>query len=339
MMTKTLIALTIAASTFGAMQTANACTTAAYHNGEAQITMRTMDWNGYDNATVVGEGRGMLNRYSETDGVSTKAKYAAIKIESFGDATVAEGINEKGLEARILYLGTDAGTEFQADTADVPNVDAGQVPNFVLDNFATVTEALEALKAVDVIPTGITGIPGHEDEALYPPVHYQLVDASGNVAVVEYIGGEMKVYTEHGASYMSNDPAFDYHLNLDKEQVEPNATIRAADRRLRAKRVTEELYQRGVTNSHQALISMKATQATSLSGYNQQDPYLDNATFPTLWTVFTDRANKTLLLDRAHTFTVESYSFEMFDGGESARVVLGENPTPNANFTQALSTH
>ncbi|WP_411992125.1 linear amide C-N hydrolase [Agarivorans sp. DSG3-1] len=337
MMNKTLIALTIAASTFGILQTANACTTAAYHNGEAQVTVRTMDWNGYDNATVVGKGRGMEHSYSDTDGVSTKAKYAAIKIESFADATVAEGINEKGLEARILYLGTAAGTEFQQDVAGTPNVDAGQVPNFVLDNFASVAEALEGLKAVDVIPTGITGIPGHENEALYPPVHYQLVDATGDVAVVEYIGGEMKVYTEHGASYMSNDPAFDFHLNLDKEQVEPNSTIRASDRRLRAKLITEDLYQRGVTDSQQALVSMKATQATIFSGYNEQDPYADNATFPSLWTVFTDRTNKTIMLDRAHTFAVESYSFEMFDTSEPARVVLGENPTPNANFTKSLT--
>ncbi|WP_163130829.1 linear amide C-N hydrolase [Agarivorans sp. Alg241-V36] len=336
-MNKTLIALTIAASTFGLMQTANACTTAAYHNGEAQVTMRTMDWNGYDNATVVGKGRGINNSYSETNGVSTKAKYAAIKIESFGHATVAEGINEKGLEARILYLGTDAGTQFQQDTAELPNVDAGEVPNFVLDNFATVAEAIAGLESVEVIPTGITGIPGHEDEAIYPPVHFQLVDASGEVAVVEYIGGEMKVYSEHGASYMSNDPAFDYHLTLDKEQVEPNATIRAADRRLRAKITTEDLYQRNVTNSQQALISMKATQAASFSGYNQHDPYFDNATFPTLWTVFTDRTNKTLMLDRAHTFATESYSFDMFDVAAAERVVLGENPTPNASFTNELA--
>ncbi|MPW29179.1 linear amide C-N hydrolase [Agarivorans sp. B2Z047] len=336
-MNKTLIALTIAASTFGIMQTAKACTTAAYHNGEAQVTMRTMDWNGYDNATVVGKGRGIENSYSKTDGVSSKAKYAAIKIESFTHGTVAEGINEKGLEARILYLGTAAGTQFQDDTAEVSNVDAGQVPNYVLDNFATVAEALEGLKAVEVIPTGITGIPGHEDEAIYPPVHFQLVDASGDVAVVEYIGGEMKVYNEHGASYMSNDPAFDFHLNLDKEQVEPNATIRAADRRLRAKLSTEDLYQRNVTDSQQALISMKATQAAAFSGYNQQDPYADNATFPTLWTVFTDRTNKTMMLDRAHTFAVESYSFDMFDTGVAKRVVLGENPMPNATFTNKLS--
>ncbi|MEE1674285.1 linear amide C-N hydrolase [Agarivorans aestuarii] len=336
-MNKTLIALTIAASTFGIMQTANACTTAAYHNGEAQVTMRTMDWNGYDNATVVGKGRGINNSYSETDGVSTKAKYAAIKIESFGHATVAEGINEKGLEARILYLGTDAGTQFQQDTAELANVDAGEVPNFVLDNFATVAEAIAGLESVEVIPTGITGIPGHEDEAIYPPVHFQLVDASGEVAVVEYIGGEMKVYSEHGASYMSNDPAFDYHLTLDKEQVEPNATIRAADRRLRAKVTTEDLYQRNVTNSQQALISMKATQAAAFSGYNQQDPYFDNATFPTLWAVFTDRTNKILMLDRAHTFATESYSFDMFDVAAAERVVLGENPTPNASFTNELA--
>ncbi|QBF83762.1 linear amide C-N hydrolase [Shewanella maritima] len=322
-MKKSIIAFAIAATVSAGF--AQACTTAVYGNDQAQMTMRTMDWFGQDQAVVVGTGKGMATQYSETDGVETTSKFAALKIESFNPGVVAEAMNENGFEARILYLGKEAGTKFAADTAEKPNVDAGMVPTWAVDNFDNVADVINALQQVDVVPTGICDLPNHEGECIYPPVHYQFADASGNAAVVEFIDGEMKVYTEYGANYMSNDPAFDQHLKADAEKVEPNATINPLDRRLRAKVIVEDLYTRNVTDINKAKLSLKAVGATVFAGYDQLDKEV-NDIFPTLWTNYTDRTNKTWTLDRYDSWAAEQYSFEQFDTTAAKRVVLGQNP-------------
>ncbi|MPY24400.1 linear amide C-N hydrolase [Shewanella sp. YLB-07] len=322
-MKKTLVAISIVAT--ATVGIAQACTTAVYNNGDAHLTVRTMDWFGHDDAVVVGTGVGMVHTYSETDGLKTPAKYAAMKIESFTPGLVAEAMNEEGLEARILYLSTDAGTQFAEDRPDVKNVDAASVPRWAVDNFATVADVINALDEVDVIPTEVCDLPNHEGECLYPPVHYQFTDAQGNTAVVEFIDGKMQAYTEDGSAYMSNDPEFSVHLILDAEATEAGSTIRAYDRRLRAKSVIADMYARDVTDNAQAKASIKAVGATVFAGYDQVDPYVNNV-FPTLWTIYTDRDAKEWQLDRYDTWHVERYGFDMFDGNEAKRVVLGTHP-------------
>lgn len=322
-MKKTLLAIALA--TTATVGIANACTTAVYNNGEAQLTMRTMDWFGHDQAVVVGTGAGIDTQYSATDGVATRSKFAALKIESFNPGIVAEAMNEQGLEARILYLGTGAGTEFAQDRADTKNVDAGMVPTWAVDNFSSVTEVVSALQSVDVLPTAVCDLPNHEGECIYPPVHYQFADAQGNTAVVEFIKGEMKIYTGSGSAYMSNDPAFDEHLALDEQQAEAGSTILPSDRRLRAKSVIADMYERNVTDATKAQNSMKAVGATVFAGYDQIDKSV-NDVFPTLWTNYTDRDAKTWTFDRYDTWAVEHYSFDMFNNNEAKRVVLGAHP-------------
>ena len=322
-MKKSLLVIAIAAT--AAIGIAQACTTAVYNNGDAHLTVRTMDWFGHDDAVVVGTGAGMNNTYSSTNGVQTDSKFAAMKIESFKPGIVAEAMNEQGLEARILYLGTAAGTQFAADRVEVKNVDAANIPSWAVDNFDSVTDVINALKNVDVLPTKVCDLPKHEGECLYPPVHYQFADAQGNTAVVEFIDGEMKAYTEDGSAYMSNDPEFSVHLVLDAEKAEAGPTVRAYDRRLRAKTIVEDMYARDVTDNTKAKASIKAVAATVFAGYDQIDPYV-NDVFPTLWTIHTDRDAKEWNLDRYDTWTVEHYSFDMFDATQAKRVVLGAHP-------------
>ncbi|RKF18770.1 linear amide C-N hydrolase [Alginatibacterium sediminis] len=333
-MNKTIIASVIATMSIVGTGVSQACTTAAYHNGDTSISARTMDWAGNDEAIVVGTGAGMLNSYSDNDGLQTTSKYAALKIESFNPGIVAEAMNEQGLEVHLLYLGISAGTEFQADTADFQNVDATNVPRFLVDNFANVDEAIAGLKGVDVIGTEVYNLEGHEGESIKPPVHFQINDKHGNSAVVEYIAGEMKIYQVDGAAYMSNDPTFDYHLTQDAEKVEANSSIRATDRRLRAKAQVQDMYTRNV-QGEQAAIAIKAVGATAFSGTDRMDPYVGDGTavFPTLWTNYTDRNAGTWKLDRHDTWAVEEYSMADFDTQKAERVVLGAHPSYRGTAT------
>ncbi|KXI24541.1 linear amide C-N hydrolase [Photobacterium sanguinicancri] len=327
---KTIIATLIAASTLSMASIATACTSAIYNNGDVSMTVRTMDWAGQDQAEVVGKGRGIENQYADTeDGITSKSKYASMQIKSFNPGIVAEAMNEKGLVARILYLGKDY-TEFPEGKTGVPDVSAGEVPRFVVDNFATTDEALAALRSIDVIDQKICDLPGHANECISAPVHYQITDASGKSAVIEYVKGEQKIYegtheTAPGVQFMSNDPEFSTHLIMDKEGTKADASIRSYDRRLRAKEIVEDLYARDVKDPAKAALSIKAVANNVFSGYDRIDAHV-NDVFPTLWTIYTDQANQSWTLDRADTWEIEQYNFTMFDNAQAAETVLGQNP-------------
>ncbi len=334
-MKKSVLSLALVATlSAGYVADVTACTSAIYNNGDASLSVRTMDWFGHDDAVVVGTGKGISNQYSTTkESVNTTSKYASIKIKSFEPQIVAEAMNQEGLVARILYLGLEY-TEMAPNRAGVPDVDASQFANYAVDNFASVEDVVATLDKIDVVQDKVCDLPGHENECLPAPVHYHLTDANGDSAVIEFVGGEVKIY--HGdvtdapsVQYLSNDPEFSFHINLDKEKAEPGATIRAYDRRLRAKEVVEDMYKRDVTDSGEALNSLKSAGATVFAGYDQIDPYL-NDVFPTLWTVYTDQNAKAIYLDRYDTWQVESYNFTMFDNNQAAEVVLGAHPKAEA---------
>ncbi|MCG9581907.1 linear amide C-N hydrolase [Vibrio tubiashii] len=327
---KTILAATLAAaSTVAVIGTATACTTAAYHNGDASMTVRTMDWFGHDDARIVGTGEGVITAYSVSDNaVETKSKYATLKIKSFKPQIVAEAMNSEGLEARILYLGKDY-TEFPVGDNATPDVDASMVPQWAVDNFQNVEEVVEALNQVDVIDSKVCDLPNHEGECISAPVHYQFVDKSGKTAVVEFVKGEMKVYQGEGSHAMSNDPEFSIHLELDKaNNHETNGGIHPIDRRARAMEVLDDMYSRNVTDSANAMNSIKAVGATVFAGYDRLDHTMgDNAdVFPTLWTVYTDRNQGQWVFDRYDTWEIEKYNFSMFDNNSPISVELGAHP-------------
>lgn len=334
-MSKILLhSIAIAALSLSATGVAVACTTAVYNNGDAALSVRTMDWFGHDDAIVVGEGRGIENTYADTEtAVTTTSKYASMKIVSFLPKVVAEAMNEKGLEARLLYLGTDY-TEYTTFPKPIDakiDVDVTMLAEWAVDNYASVAEVVEAIQQVDVINTGLCGMPPENDMNSckeVAPVHVQLADRAGNTAVVEFVRGEMLIYqNEEGTAYMSNDPEFAAHLILDKEQVEPGPTIRSYDRRLRAKAVLADMYARNVTDNEAAKLSIKGAGATIFAGYDQIDPYV-NDVFPTLWTIYTDRNELEWVLDRYDTWTGEIYNFNMFDTNLPERQQLGIHPNP-----------
>ena len=333
-MSRSSVALvTVAAVSCFSTGIALACTTAVYNNGDAALTVRTMDWFGHDDARVVGDGSGIVNTYADSESaLTTTSKFASMKIESFLTKVVAEAMNEKGLEARILYLGTDytSYTSYPKPSDEKIDVDVKRVAEWAVDNYESVPEVIEAIQKIDVINTGICGLPPANDMNRckdVTPAHLQFADREGNTAVVEFVRGEMLIYQEEGTAYMSNDPEFAAHLILDKEQTTPGSTIRSYDRRLRAKAVLADMYARDVTDNEAAKLSIKGAGATIFAGYDQIDPYA-NDVFPTLWTIYTDRNELEWVLDRYDTWNAEIYDFTMFDTELAERQQIGIHPEP-----------
>lgn len=88
-----------------------------------------------------------------------------------------DGINEKGLSVGILLL-PDEATNQVTEKIDITSTTAIRL---MLDKAATVDEAIELLKKYDMHDSG---------DACY---HYQIADANGKSAIVEYVNNEMQV--------------------------------------------------------------------------------------------------------------------------------------------------
>jgi len=88
-----------------------------------------------------------------------------------------DGVNEKGLSIGVLQVYTD---ETNQDTGKV-DVTTTAAIRILLDTCATVEEAIETLKGYDM----------HSSAGA--PYHFQIADATGDSATVEYIDNELVV--------------------------------------------------------------------------------------------------------------------------------------------------
>jgi penicillin V acylase-like amidase (Ntn superfamily) len=174
---------------------------------------RTMDWPESTESRLVVFPRGIARDGALLGGqplfkdnpAHWTSRYGSI-ITSVYHIGAADGFNEKGLAGHMLFLPS---TDFGARDASKPGLNAGLWLQYVLDNAATVPEALALLKSVQIRPAGARG---HQ-----ATVHLALEDASGDSAIVEHLKGQEVVH--HGREFrvMTNDPPYDEQLALLKK--------------------------------------------------------------------------------------------------------------------------
>jgi choloylglycine hydrolase len=197
------------------LQPADACTRILWNDNKLAVVVgRTMDWPESTQPMLTVLPRGMQRDGGHTGPVVTvkdnpakwTSKYASIVTTIYGVGT-ADGVNERGLAGHLLYLNA---TDFGPRDASKPGLQAGLWLQFVLDNAATVSEALALLGTVQIV---MTEAHGHKTN-----VHLAIEDVGGDSAVIEYIGGKPVVH--HGREYriMTNDPTYDQQLALLKQQ-------------------------------------------------------------------------------------------------------------------------
>lgn len=100
---------------------------------------------------------------------------------------VLDGMNEKGLALGVLVVDEQI---VHQDTGKTP-VTTTAALRMILDYCATVEEAIELLQTVDMNSSGSTGY------------HFQITDATGDSAVIEYIDNEMQVVRKENQSYLA----------------------------------------------------------------------------------------------------------------------------------------
>lgn len=211
-----------------------ACTRAVYigANGDV-ITGRSMDWK-----VDVGTNLWIFPRGMHRDGAAGPhsfewtSKYGSVIATGY-DISTTDGMNEKGLVANALWL---VESEYPRPTSSKPGLAVSVWVQYVLDNFATVQEAVDALTP-DPFVVVTDKVPGQDRDAT---LHFSISDATGDSAIVEYVAGKQVIHHSRDYQVMTNSPTFDKQLALDEywkgiggTTVLPG-TNRAADRFARA---------------------------------------------------------------------------------------------------------
>ncbi|ASY78058.1 linear amide C-N hydrolase [Pectobacterium polaris] len=238
----TVCALSLAALTLGSAVSL-ACTRFVYkdpNNLDYPITARSMDWAD-DTETNLWIFPRELKRSGAAGQHSLEwtSKYGSVIASAFDSnanmASTTDGVNEKGLAANVLWL-AESKYPKTAPTAQKPGLSVAAWAQYVLDNFATVDEAVKALQAEKFIL--VTKELPHQDRKA--TLHLSLSDSSGDSAIIEYIDGKQVIHHNKDYQVMTNSPTFDQQLTLNAywDQIGGNVmlpgTNRAADRFVRA---------------------------------------------------------------------------------------------------------
>ena len=127
---------------------ASACSRILWNtNDQAVLAARTWDLYVDEKPRLVFLPRGIARRgASEGNAAQWTSKFASVVLTAF-DAGASDGMNEAGLSAHLLYL-HDAEFEHADERPVLSNLMWAQ---YALDNYATVAEAIEGLKAVRIV--------------------------------------------------------------------------------------------------------------------------------------------------------------------------------------------
>lgn len=213
---------------------ADACTRLVYHGANEQIiTARSMDWKVDVETNLWVFPRGM-KRTGEAGANSIQwvSKYGSV-IASGYDICTTDGMNEVGLVANVLWLVESTYPKFEGTA---PGLSIAAWAQYILDNFATVDEAVKALeKNPYTIVTNY--VPGENRLAT---LHLAISDPSGDSAIVEYIDGKQVIHHNRKYQVLTNSPTFDEQLALHSYWMQIGGTVmlpgtnRSSDRFTRA---------------------------------------------------------------------------------------------------------
>lgn len=213
---------------------AEACTRVVYLGEDQQIiTARSMDWR-----EDVGSDMWIFPRDMKRHGaggansLEWTSKYGSVIVSGYGVSTT-DGVNEKGLVANLLWL---VESEYPINDGKRPALSIAAWAQYVLDNYATVDEAVKGLSEENFVVV-TADVPG---QGRLATLHLSISDSSGDSAIIEYIDGKQVIHHSRAYQVMTNSPAFEKQLALDDYWQEIGGTTflpgtnRAADRFARA---------------------------------------------------------------------------------------------------------
>ncbi len=327
---------------------AQACTRVVYlGENNTVITGRSMDWEEdmHTNLWLFPKG---ISRDGAAGPDSPKwtSKYGSVVAAGY-DLGSADGMNEKGLVANLLYL-----SESNYEKANgKPPLSISLWAQYALDNFATVNEVVAYFKTDPfrvISPSLPNGVPA--------ALHLSISDASGDSAIFEYIDG--KLVTHHGKQFqvMTNSPIFEQQLALNAYWAQIGGltflpgTNRAADRFARASFLINSVPISAVKNyisavpeqqyEYQAVASTLGVVRSVSVPLGITTPSQPNIS-STLWRTVADQKNKIYYFDSAtspNTFWVEFKDLDFSKGAPVKKLTVAGGKVYSGNTANQFQT-
>lgn len=322
-------------------QETQSCTRVVYKGPNGTIiTARSMDWKDDIAANLWVFPRGMA-RNGEVGPQSLKwtSKYGSV-VASAWDIATTDGLNEQGLVANVLWLVESNYPKFNpAGTKQGIAISAWA--QYVLDNFATVKEAVNALKDEPFVIVS-DYIPGTQK---FTTLHLSISDTAGDNAIFEYINGKLVIHHDPSYTVMTNSPVFEEQLALNKYWKGIPGTImlpgtnRAADRFVRASYYINAIPQTEDTRTAVASVFSVIRNCSVPFGISSEtEPNISS----TRWRSVADQKNKVYYFETVltpNTFWVDLKKFNLKPGAKVMKLDLKAfstfNGLSNANFKPA----
>ncbi len=325
----------LAACVAAASRDAAACTRCVYLGpADTVFVARSMDWVEDPGSEIWVFPRGIARDGATGAGTLTwTSTYGSVVVSFYGVASV-DGMNEKGLVANTLYL---AESDYGTPVAGRPTMSIACWTQYVLDRFATVKEAVDALRTEPftiIAPTLPNGVPGVG--------HMAISDPSGDSAILEYVKGKLVIH--HGRQYqvMTNSPTFDEQLALDAywEQIGGltmlPGTNRASDRFVRASFFVKSLPQTDDRHTAAASIFSVIRSVSVPLGFTTPDkPNIAS----TVWRTVHDQKARVLYFDSAtspNVFWLPLADLDFTAGRPVTKLALRGGETYSGNATAGL---
>lgn len=307
-----------------AVPVAEACTRVVYLGPEGRVlTGRSMDWSLPMISNLWVFPRGMKrDGAAGPRSLEWTSKYGSLIVSGY-DISTADGMNEKGLVANLLWLND---SKYPEDDGKTPRMSLSIWAQFFLDSFATVEEAVAYLKArpFDTVTKEVPDQPGKMTN-----VHVSLSDPSGDSAILEWLDGKLVIH--HGREYrvMTNDPPYDgqlaiaaYWKGVNPREMLPGTT-RAADRFVRAGTYIDMVVQSDDPRTAAAAVFSVVRNASVPYGISIPDaPNLST----TRWRVVADHKDRLFYVESAispNVFWVDLKKLDFSEGGGVRKLDLG----------------
>ena len=317
---------------------ADACTRVVYLGPEERIlTGRTMDWKLPIVSNLWSFPRGIERSGAAGERSATwTSRYGSLVVSGY-DISTADGMNEEGL---VVNLQWEVEATYPEDDGETQTISLSVFPQYMLDRYATVAEAVADLQDNPVLVQGgpvPVGPPGRA-----ATVHVSVSDSTGDSAIIEFVEGEMIVWHDRSYQVMTNEPTFDRQLAIREywQGVNPRefmpGTVRATDRFVRASFYVNAVEQTSDPRRAAAAVFSVIRQASVPWGISIADqPNLST----TRWRVVADQRDRRYYVESVTSPSVFWVDLENLDFSEGAeiqklnlgidmqRVLSGENST------------
>ncbi|MDM1549149.1 linear amide C-N hydrolase [Empedobacter falsenii] len=317
----------------------DACTRVVYKGPEnTVITARSMDWKDEIDANIWVFPRG-LDRSGNVGNASEKwtSKYGSV-IASAWDIATTDGMNEKGLVANVLWLVESQYPQFNPKGTK-PGVTIAAWAQYVLDNYATVKEAVDDLRKEKFVIVS-DYIPGTQK---FTTLHLSISDANGDNAIFEYVNGKLKIHRDPSYTVMTNSPVFDDQLAINQYWKGIPGTImlpgtnRAADRYVRASYYINAIPQTADTRTSIASVfSVIRNVSVPLGISSEAEPNISS----TRWRSVSDHKNLVYYFETTktpNTFWVDLKKIDFSKSAKTKRLSVSKNETYAGETSQLFS--